>query len=110
MKSVLGIDLGTQSLKVLFYDFEEHKVLVTASSSLDLITKSDGTAEQLVSWWTQALATCMEQISPVIKQSVMAISVSGQQHGFIALDEQGEALIPVKLWCCLLYTSDAADE
>jgi xylulokinase len=35
-----------------------------------------------------------------------AIGVSGQQHGFVPLDEQGEVIRPAKLWC---DTSTAAE-
>src|SRR5256885_1708742 len=34
------------------------------------------------------------------------MGVSGQQHGFVALDEQGEVIRPAKLWC---DTSTAAE-
>ena len=30
---------------------------------------------------------------------VAAIGVSGQQHGFVALDKEGEVIRPAKLWC-----------
>jgi xylulokinase len=99
MKTVLGIDLGTQSLKVLFYDFEQKKIAATASAPIELTVRNDGSAEQLAHWWTDALAASLEKISPTIKASAVAISVSGQQHGFVALDQRGEVLIPVKLWC-----------
>ena len=30
---------------------------------------------------------------------VQAIGVSGQQHGFVPLDKNGEVIRPAKLWC-----------
>lgn len=53
--TVLGIDLGTQSLKVVFYDFERRKIAATASTSLDLRQTEAGVAEQEAGWWLQAL-------------------------------------------------------
>lgn len=99
VKTTLGIDLGTQSIKVLFYDFENRKTLITASSHLDLEQDSNGKAEQQAHWWVSALCQSLEKIPSDIKQSVVAISVSGQQHGFVALDKEGKVLAPVKLWC-----------
>jgi len=32
-------------------------------------------------------------------QDILGIGVSGQQHGLVLLDEQGEVLRPAKLWC-----------
>lgn len=109
MRTVLGIDLGTQSLKVLFYDFDQRQVLATASSPLDLTVRSDGSAEQPAHWWTDALAASLNKIAPAIRQSAVAISVSGQQHGFVALDVQGDVLMPVKLWCDTSTTGECND-
>ena len=99
MKTVLGIDLGTQSVKVLFYDFENKHTVITASSAVDIIQDSSGKAEQLANWWIEALTKALQKIPTEIKQSVIAMSVSGQQHGFVALGMNGEVLAPVKLWC-----------
>ncbi|EXF94123.1 hypothetical protein HK44_007805 [Pseudomonas fluorescens HK44] len=32
-------------------------------------------------------------------QEILGIGVSGQQHGLVLLDEQGQVLRPAKLWC-----------
>jgi len=95
----LGIDIGTQSVKVLCYDAGHRALAAVASSSLDLISEGDGTREQLAQWWIEALRDCMAQIDPGIRRSVAAVGVSGQQHGFVALDAAGGVLAPVKLWC-----------
>src|SRR6185295_7130005 len=34
-----------------------------------------------------------------VAAEVKAIGVSGQQHGFVPLDEKGEVIRPAKLWC-----------
>ncbi len=99
MNTVLGIDIGTQSSKVLVYDFENHRIAAEAQSSHRLIHRDDGTREQEAQWWLDALKACLEQIPPKLKSTVQAIGVSGQQHGFGALDQQGEVLCPVMLWC-----------
>jgi len=99
MKTVLGIDLGTQSLKVVFYEYETQELVAIASSPLELDRDDQGKAEQRASWWRRALKNSLGQVPSSIRDSVQAIGVSGQQHGFVALDENGEVLIPVKLWC-----------
>lgn len=98
-KTTLGIDLGTQSVKVLFYDYENRQVVDTASSELQLDQDASGKAEQDAQTWINGLCQALEQISPKIKSSVTAIAVSGQQHGFVALDKNANVLVPVKLWC-----------
>ena len=66
MHTVVGIDLGTQSLKVLFYDFEAKEVVARQSAALDLFQTDDGTAEQQAQWWTNAL---QEALGKLIRES-----------------------------------------
>ncbi len=98
-KTVIGIDNGTQSTKVIVYDYLDKTMLAKASAPHDLISRDDGSKEQLAEWWLQALESCFAQISPEIKETAVAIGVSGQQHGFVPINSQGEVLAPVKLWC-----------
>lgn len=99
MKTVLGIDLGTQSLKIVFYEYEAQELVAIASSPLELDRDDQGKAEQRASWWRRALLDSLGQVPSSIRDSVQAIGVSGQQHGFVAVNDDGDVLAPVKLWC-----------
>ncbi len=99
MKTIIGIDLGTQSTKVMFYDFENKKIVATASAPHQLISREDGTREQEAKWWIDAAVTAFGKIDKTIKDSAIAIGISGQQHGFVPVDSDGEVLHSVKLWC-----------
>ena len=99
MKTVIGIDNGTQSTKVIFYNYEEKTVVASASRNHGLVSREDGTKEQKASWWIRALRECFAQIPEAVKKTAVAVGVSGQQHGFVPLDEKGEVLYNVKLWC-----------
>jgi xylulokinase len=99
MNTVIGIDLGTQALKVVFYDFANQVLAASESASLDLYQGNVGVAEQQTHWWLNALREAMARVDPDIRKTAKAIGVSGQQHGFVALDAAGEVLAPVKLWC-----------
>ena len=99
MDTTLGIDLGTQSLKVVFYDFNSREIVATASSPLDVIRDENGKAEQDANWWLAALQQSLQEINEDIRMSVRAIAVSGQQHGFVPINNNGEVLHTVKLWC-----------
>ena len=98
MTKTLGIDLGTQSLKTVIYDAEACRVVASGSSELQLTSRSDGSREQQADWWVQALHLALQQIDASDKDGVCAIGVSGQQHGFVPLAEDGRVLAPVKLW------------
>ena len=99
MKTVLGIDLGTQSLKVVFYDYQAKQLAAAASSPLDVLRDSSGRAEQEAVWWVDALRSALGQVPDEVRASVQAMGVSGQQHGFVPVSAEGKVLAPVKLWC-----------
>ncbi len=94
-----GIDAGTQSIKVIVYDSETKRIAASAQQALDLITGDGGVREQEASWWIEALERCFASIDPGILKRIGAIAVSGQQHGFVPIDEDGKVLYRVKLWC-----------
>lgn len=99
MKTVVGIDLGTQSIKVVFYNFETREIIASESASLDLYQDDKGAAEQQAHWWLNALTEVMGRVDAEIRMSAVAVGVSGQQHGFVPVGKAGEVLAPVKLWC-----------
>ncbi len=99
MQTVMGIDLGTQSIKVIIYNPENRVVMQTASSPFQLISRDDGSREQMAHWWIDGLRNCLKEFSSSLKSTVRAIGVSGQQHGFVPVSDTGEVLAPVKLWC-----------
>lgn len=95
----MGIDLGTQSIKVIIYHPETHKIITSESQPLELISKTDGSMEQQAEWWIEGFKKCLIAIDPVLRKTVVAVGVSGQQHGFVPIDNNGTVLSPVKLWC-----------
>lgn len=99
MNTVVGIDLGTQALKVVFYDFEQREIVATESRSLDIFQDETGVAEQQSHWWVTALRDALAKVDPDVRGSARAIAVSGQQHGFVAVDASDAVIAPVKLWC-----------
>ncbi len=99
MSLFAGIDCGTQSTKVVVYDTCLRSIVAQASHAYSLIAKDDGSREQEASWFWEAVLSCFGQIDPSVKKKIKGIGVSGQQHGFVPLDKDGNAIAPVKLWC-----------
>lgn len=98
----IGIDSGTQGVKVLALSEKTGDILAEASAAHDLIETAEGRREQEARWWISALETALDQVlrSPAVDAGlVSAIGVSGQQHGMTPLDAQGEVIRPAKLWC-----------
>ncbi len=107
---LVGIDSGTQSTKVLVVDARDGKVLASAAQAYDLIPNlPPGAKEQHPHTWTEAAASAIRQAlrqAKAVAAEVKAIGVSGQQHGFVPLNEAGQVIRPAKLWC---DTSTAAE-
>ncbi len=99
MRTVAGIDLGTQSMKAVIYDFEKKEIIEKSSCPMELISQSDGTREQTTEWFDKGLEVCFSKLSDKNKKTIEAIGISGQQHGFVPLDQNGKALYNIKLWC-----------
>ncbi|MEQ2009252.1 MAG: FGGY family carbohydrate kinase, partial [Limisphaerales bacterium] len=100
---LIGIDSGTQSTKALVVDAKSGKVLGSASAAHDLLPNlPPGAKEQHPHMWRDATATAIKGALKQAKSKageVVAIGVSGQQHGFVPLDKAGEVIRPAKLWC-----------
>ena len=107
---LIGIDSGTQSTKALVVDAKTGKVLGAASEAYGLIAGLPaGAKEQDPRTWKSAAAKTIQKALKAAKAKageVAAMGVSGQQHGFVPLDEKGTPIRPAKLWC---DTSTAAE-
>jgi len=99
MSLLVGLDVGTQSVKLLAYDPVLRQTLATESEALELIAGEDGSREQHPRSWLAAIRSCFARLDPALRSRVTAIGVSGQQHGFVPLDAAGNVLAPAKLWC-----------
>jgi len=100
MKYLLGIDLGTSGTRSVLFD-QSGKVVAAKSAEYPLYHPHNGWAEQdPEDWWQAAIST----ISFVVRESgvdprdIAALGISGQMHGLVMLDEQGEVLRPSIIW------------
>ena len=100
---LIGIDSGTQSTKALVVDARSGKVLGSGSAAYGLIEGlPPGAKEQHPHVWREATSKAVRAAlkeAKVAAGEVVAMGVSGQQHGFVPLDKAGEVIRPAKLWC-----------
>lgn len=113
MSLFIGIDSGTQSVKAVVLDLDQRKVVAEARAPHQLIEGLPvGHMEQHPHDWAAALdfviGEVVGQIGPEQAKRVRGIGVSGQQHGFVALDENGAVIRPAKLWCDTSTTAECA--
>ncbi|NWB83871.1 xylulokinase [Pseudomonas gingeri] len=101
-KLYLGIDCGTQGTKAIVLDSVSGQVLGQGSAPHTMISGANGRREQDTGQWLDAFVQSTREAlaaASVDGQAILAIGVSGQQHGLVLLDEQGQVLRPAKLWC-----------
>jgi xylulokinase len=101
MTLVAGIDSSTQSCKVVVRDAETGKLVRQGRAS-----HPDGTEVHPDAWWT-ALQSAIAEAGGL--DDVAAVSVAGQQHGMVVLDENGEVVRPALLWNDTRSAGAAAD-
>lgn len=101
IRGYLGIDCGTQGLSVILTD-ESLKVLGVGEGSYDMVPDlAEECYEQQPNDWIAALASAMEELKGKLSADfeVAAIGISGQMHGEVMADDQGDSLGPARLWC-----------
>ena len=89
-KLIAGVDSSTQSCKVVIRDAATGQLLREGRAS-----HPDGT-EVAPALWVTALDTAIADAGGL--DDVEAISIGGQQHGMVALDESGQVVRDALLW------------
>lgn len=105
----LGLDVGTQGTKAVLIG--DGRILARASRSYGLLEGLPvGAAEQHPDTWVEAVrALVKELLGSGDAGAITAVGVSGQQHGFVPLAEDGTVLRPAKLWCDTSTSAQAAE-
>lgn len=97
----MGIDIGTTSTRAIIID-EHGKLIASSNSSYPLIATKPGWAEQHPEdWWKATISSIKNVIenSKLSPNDISAVGLSGQMHGSIFLDKDGNILRPAILWC-----------
>ena len=95
---LLGIDLGTSSVKVLLVD-ETGKVTGTGSAGYPILHPQTGMAEQDPQDWQAAVGIAVRQAVEAGEAGVIrAIGLSSQMHGSLLLNSQEQLLAPAVIW------------
>lgn len=101
MNYLIGIDVGTSATKTVLFN-EEGTVITSASAGYPLYQPENGWAEQRPEDWRDAVLKTLGQVvecSGVKADSIKGIGISGQMHGLVMLDEEGEVIRPSIIWC-----------
>lgn len=100
MAHVLGLDLGTSSLKAALL-CTDSSVVATASYGYPVDTPLPGWAEQDPQAWWQALHRAVADVlsaAAIRAAEIDGIAIGGQMHGTVLLDAHGSVLRPAIIW------------
>jgi len=98
---VAGVDSSTQSVKVVIREASSGRLMRSGRAN-----HPAGTQVDPQQWW-HALQIAIEDAGGT--DDVAGISIGAQQHGMVALDEQGEVIRPALLWNDTRSAQEASD-
>lgn len=111
MDLLLGLDIGSSSIKGALLDLKTGKKVADAASpgsEMDMISQQPGWAEQEPEdWWLHTRAV-LEKLRTAVAghatggvtlKAVKAIGITYQMHGLVAVDKELKPLVPSIIWC-----------
>ena len=110
MSCVLGIDLGTSSVKVVLFDAESAHSMAHAQVEYPVHKPRPNEAVQSPEAWWDATVTAIQQVlEQAHGRSPVAIGLSGQMHGTVLLGRDGAVLHPAIIWADQRSAQEAHD-
>ena len=96
---LLGIDIGTSSVKALLFDSDTASVVATASAEYPTHHPRPDRAEQHPDdWWRAAVSAVREALAAAGRADVAAIGLCGLMHGVSLLAAGGTPVHPSIIW------------
>jgi xylulokinase len=99
MTLLLGIDIGTSSVKALLFDSETSKTLAVDGREYPIRKPAPDRAEQDADdWWRATVEVVKRVVAVAGRRDVSAIGCCGQMHGGVFLDSQKQPIHPAIMW------------
>ncbi len=93
----IGLDLGTSGLKGLLVD-TNGRILKEESASYPVSYPQSGWSEQNPEDWLKAATSVLSRLAKGVEREVAGVSIGGQMHGLVLLDEKDKVIRPAILW------------
>ena len=98
MNALLGIDLGTSSVKVVVCTLEG-AIEGIGNAEYPILTPLPGYAEQdPEDWWRATVTAVRQALDEAAGPEVVGIGFSGQMHGFVPMGADNAPLRPAIIW------------
>ncbi len=99
MAYLMGIDIGTSSVKTAIIDTDSAQIAASARQEYPLQTPQVGYAEQDPDdWWQATISTVRQAIQTIDVSAICGIGLSGQMHGTVCLDADAQPIRPAIIW------------
>jgi xylulokinase len=96
--AILGIDLGTSSVKVMVLDTQGHALSVS-KADYEVRAPLPGWAESDPSeWWHATISAVQAAMAQAPHPRITAVGLSGQMHGVVPTDKEGRPTRAALLW------------
>jgi len=96
---LLGIDIGTSSVKTAVLEVESASTVHSLTREYPVLQPQPGYAEQNPDdWWNAVVQTVRAATESIDKNAILGIGLSGQMHGTVCLGQNGEPLRPAIIW------------
>jgi len=96
-RCLLGIDLGTSSVKAVVID-EGGTLLSTESIEYPIISPQPGWAEQDTRDWWEGTVRAVRKAAQGLEDRVCAVGFSGQMHGTVLIDDNATPIGRAVIW------------
>jgi len=97
-KYILGIDCGTQSTKVVVFDFEG-KVITSAKEGISLKRmRSDWAEQNAEDWWNSLCSALRLVTNDIDRKKIVGLALAYQRETFVPVDLKFNPLRPAFLW------------
>jgi xylulokinase len=98
----LGIDVGTGGTRALIIDAHGHVIASATEEHQAFASPRIGWAEQDPGDWWRASGVAIRMAltqGHLRAEQIACVGLSGQMHGAVLLDEQGDVARPALIWC-----------
>src|SRR2546421_7362863 len=96
--AILGIDLGTSSVKVIVLDTQGRTLSISKANYTVMAPQPEWSESDPNEWWSAIVSAVHSVMQQLPRADITAIGLSGQMHGVVLTDEEGLPIRPAMLW------------